>query len=531
MTSVTNEGSVSSGMFIRRSSGLVRTVTTLDTLFYCLIQAAIPYVVFNFAVWSFYPGASMEIAMLMALVGSLCVGVTYALFSAVYPRSGGEYVFLSRTTHPLIGFVASFGNTFWQIMYFGINGAFAASIGVAPFFTMVGFQAHSEIMTSIGKFVDSPWGWFIVGALIILFFSYQLLQGMRTYFSIQKWMIFFILFGFGVFILTLVLGSAGVFNFQANFDQYAGSGAYNNLIATASSQGVDLKPQFSFKSTSDFIVWPAFSLLFAVLSVSFSGEIKNIRRGQLYAIVGANLLGGLIMLLITFFGRHAIGDQFLLAASTLGAVDPLPYPWLTLLASLLGGNIILTVIINLAVVLMLVYVAASASIYATRAMLAWSFDGLAPEKLGEVSDSRHTPTYTILVAAILGLAALALYSFTSVLRVLSGIAPMGFVFGLVSLVGALFPYIKRESYETSVSKIEIRGIPVMTITGAIGALVTGFVVYRSFVDNTYAANSPFSMGMFFGVFIAGAIWYFVTKWMRRRQGVDVDSHFKEIPIE
>ncbi len=131
---------VSGGVFARTSSGLVRTVSTFDTFFYSLIQAAIPYVVFNVAFWVFYPGASMGWASVIALVGSLGVGITYGLFTAVYPRSGGEYVPLSRTLHPLVGFVASFGQTVWQIFYFGINGAFAASIGVAPFFAVLALQ-------------------------------------------------------------------------------------------------------------------------------------------------------------------------------------------------------------------------------------------------------------------------------------------------------------------------------------------------------------------------------------------------------
>jgi hypothetical protein len=37
-----------SGVFVRKSSGLVRTVSTLDTFFYCLLQIAITYVIFIF---------------------------------------------------------------------------------------------------------------------------------------------------------------------------------------------------------------------------------------------------------------------------------------------------------------------------------------------------------------------------------------------------------------------------------------------------------------------------------------------------
>ena len=33
------------------------------------------------------------------------------------------------------------------------------------------------------------------------------------------------------------------------------------------------------------------------------------------------------------------------------------------------------------------------------------------------------------------------------------------------------------------------------------------------------------------VFVVGAIWYFVARAVRRRQGVDMEARFEEIPIE
>ncbi len=520
-----------SGMFVRKSSGLVRTVTTLDTFFYCLLQLSLPFLMFNFSVFAFYPGASMEWAAVIALAGSLCLGVTYALFSTVYPRSGGEYVFLSRTAHPLIGFMMSFGMSFWELYYFGLDGALAASIGLAPLFAILGLQTGNQTILAIGKAFDSPWGWFLTAFVIIAFFTVQLYRGMATYFRWQKYATYIALVCVVIFVLVLVGGSIGVFHFNTNFDALTGAGAYDKLISDAQAQGVDLTPSFSLGQTANFIIWPAFMFLFAVLSVSFSGEIKNVRRGQLYAIVAANIVGGLLVIVITFFARHAIGDQFLRAASGLGSIPGLPYPWLTLLTSILGGNALLTFIVGLTFVILLIFAGGVCTIYATRGMLAWALDGMTPGKLGEVSDKYHTPTYTIIVSSVIALILVGIYSFTTWLRLLSGIASMGMVFVFVSFFGMLFPYIKREAYLTSPAKIEVAGIPLMSITGFLGFITSVFVVYRGFVDTTYAANSTLSIIMFFVVFGAGAIWYFVAKWVRAREGVDLDSRFKEIPIE
>src|SRR3972149_3891226 len=151
------------GTFTRASSGLVRQVGTLDTLWYCVLQAALPYVFFMVAFWTFYPGASMELATLVTIVGAGATGLVYALFSSVYPRSGGEYVFLSRTVHPALGYASSFAMAFWQTFYFGINGAFVAIYGMQPLFAALGLQMKSQALTDLGAWFATPWGIFLTG--------------------------------------------------------------------------------------------------------------------------------------------------------------------------------------------------------------------------------------------------------------------------------------------------------------------------------------------------------------------------------
>src|ERR1035437_10658265 len=123
------------GLFVRQSSGLVRDIGTRDTIFYGLNAITIAYVTFTMTSWAFYPGASYEWSTVLTTVGAIGVGVVYALLAGVYPRSGGEYVFLSRIVRPDLGFVVSFVQTFWYIFYFGVDGAFFSIYGLAPMFS------------------------------------------------------------------------------------------------------------------------------------------------------------------------------------------------------------------------------------------------------------------------------------------------------------------------------------------------------------------------------------------------------------
>jgi hypothetical protein len=61
------------GVFTRASSGLVRQVRTDDVMFYGWQQIALGYIIFIVAAWQFYPGASMELATLIATVAGLFI--------------------------------------------------------------------------------------------------------------------------------------------------------------------------------------------------------------------------------------------------------------------------------------------------------------------------------------------------------------------------------------------------------------------------------------------------------------------------
>lgn len=473
--------------------------------------------------------------MLLALVASLLEGVTYGLFTAIYPRSGGEYVGLSRATHPLIGFVASFIMAFYQMYYVGVNAALAMTYGVAPLFAVLGLQLGNQGLQSIGAWINSPAGWFILGSLFIIIFAWQLSLGMKTYFKVQKWLIGLSLIGFVIFIIVLIMGSNGMFNFQANFDKYAGAGAYAQVIETAKADGFDLNPPFSWKYTLFFTIWPAFSFLFAVLSIAFTGEIKNVARGQLIAIPLAQLVSGVLLIAVGYFGRLAIGTQGLRAISYVALVLPDKFPfqshWLTTLTTVMADNILLTLIICVSITLMTVYLIAVAAVYATRALLAWGIDGMAPYKLGEVSGRYHSPINAIIVTAVVAIFVLAAYSFTSLFTIISGLVPFGVVFVVTTFVAAIFPFIKRETYQTSPARIEIFGIPLITITGLLGSIMMAYMVYRGLIDPDFGANLPGSLILMITVFVAVIIWYFVVRAIRRKQGVDMDARFKEIPIE
>src|SRR5690349_20907396 len=60
---------------------------------------------------AFYPGTNPLVGILVGLVLAIPVASVYALFSVAPPRSGGDYVWVSRILNPGLGFVVNFAVT------------------------------------------------------------------------------------------------------------------------------------------------------------------------------------------------------------------------------------------------------------------------------------------------------------------------------------------------------------------------------------------------------------------------------------
>jgi amino acid transporter len=517
------------GIFTRASSGLVRQVRTDDVMFYGWQQIALGYIIFIVAAWQFYPGASMELATVVATVAGLFIAGCYALLSMVYPRSGGDYVFMSRILHPVVGIVLSMSLIFWQLFYTGVNGAFLAKFGIAPMISSLGVQEHNSGLIDAGNWFSGKWGLFFGGVLVIGFFSIVQYRGAGVYFKIQRWASYITVVSLLVTFVTLALASTGVLDFHHNFDAAAGAGAYDNVIKTAG----DTHHPFSLSQSLFFAAWPAFSLWFAVLSVSFAGEVKDGQRSQLRGMTLAIVTMGVAMTLLMFLYRMAFGSAFMLA-STEVTPDQFPLkasPYVNLYTGIAGGNPVLTVVNSLWVLSLLFFVGASSMIVATRSMLAWSLDGIAPKWMSSVSAKFHSPTWALALSGAIAFVWVCLYAFTNSILVLGGFLGQCIPFMGVCLAAIVFPFRRKREFESSPIAYRWGKVPVISVIGVVALVCVAFVFYRLLVDAAYGANNHLSEIMTIAVTVFALTWYAAFRVYRARQGADLKGQFSEIPVE
>lgn len=514
-----------SGVFTRASSGLVRQIRADDVMYYGWQQIALSYIVFIVLAWNFYPGASMEWATIFATVGGVALAVCYALLAAVYPRSGGEYVFVSRVVHPGLGFAVSFSFAFWQIFYYGINGAFLSLYAVSPFFAVLGVQTGNSGLLDVSDWFSHGAGVFVAGSVMILTMAFLQYRGAGRYFRWQRWASYVAVVSILITVIVLLLTITGVFNFESNFNHFNGAGTYAQVVGSAAM------PAGSVTATLNFFIWPAFSIWFAVAACSFSGEIKNVQRGQLLGINGAMITMGLIMALLMLLYRGAFGSQFLFNAGASTDYKLAAPPFVNVLTAIGSNNILLTILEFGWVFAIAFFVGGTTLVYSTRAMLAWSIDGVAPEWLGDVNERYHSPHWAILVSVIGGEIWLALYAFTHLLGPISGFLGFTISFLVVSLTAVAFPYLKKNVFESSAVAWRIFSLPVISVVGVISAAFVIFAIARILVDKNFSANLAFSDWGAIIVVTVGAIYFYAARAFRRSRGVDIDQRYREIPIE
>ena len=121
--------------FVRDATGLVRSLSFFDAFFSNMaiinLASALTFPVLLIA-FSF-PGASIPASVLITLFPILVYNLLYSSFSKLMPRSGGDYVFISRGLNPVFGFAANFSFVMWNVFWIrSVYSNWVPTIGLGP---------------------------------------------------------------------------------------------------------------------------------------------------------------------------------------------------------------------------------------------------------------------------------------------------------------------------------------------------------------------------------------------------------------
>jgi basic amino acid/polyamine antiporter, APA family len=538
-------GSGGSQLFVRQSTGLVREASALDAaifnaVFSAPVGAALAFGLF----WAYsaFPKADLVSATVISFFLNIPVLIMMALLAASMPRTGGDYVWVSRILSPPLAVVSNFaaalsaliGATFWA-RYFAVSA-------LGPVLVSIGAVTGNQTLIDWGhNFSDQKehqlWV-FIGGFSMIALLTAVLIAGTKSTFRWQN--VFFIIATVGTFLAFVVLLLGNNADFASHFNALNaqfGGGTAADVIGTNAGASPDLS---DIGQTIPAIFVVMTFMMWNWWSVYLSGELKSAanRSRQLQVMFGALIWDVVFISLGAILFFRAVGFDFVVGANTGSTAYAIPSgPFFQLLAALVADIPVLTVLIVGSFLFWSLPAMVGNTFMPIRTVFAWAFDRLLPEKFAEVNERTHSPVPAILLVMAIVTAMLA-WSIVSTdfgtwlaLGVLAGVVCVL----IVAVAAFVFDQRRPDLYQASPANTTVGRIPVLKIVAPLSALVMLFLVYAvlqypplALGDSKNAWWVPAFMG---GIVVIGLAIFYGAKYIRRSQGVDIDLVYRELPPE
>jgi APA family basic amino acid/polyamine antiporter len=529
------EASASDQLFARQATGLVRELSPRHSVFLILSYISLPLgLLLITQVGATFPGVNVGLAFLVTLVVLLPQAVTYGLLSQAMPRSGGEYLFLSRALHPFVAYVINATSTLWQV--------FGASVIVllVPTFALPALFQGLAISTGDASWIDaattvSKEGWqFGIAAAITVGSAILMLLNLRLAMRIFSVLVVLSLVGVATTFIALLFIDNGDF-----VNRFAEHGSVNEVIAAARADGLG-DTSLSLGPTLAAVVLLNTTLGVSIVSSSWAGETRRASSTGLRTIL-VSLIGAAVgFAAISFLAVNAFGSSFLASAQFVSNSDAWPLdgpPFLNMLITVAAPHTWLVLLLGITYVAGMVAIGPPIFLLATRTVFAHAFERVLPARLATVNPRTHSPVAaTLLVLAfMLGFQALYVFSSLDLVAYLAVSALLAFVvWGSVGIAGAVFPFRQRAMYEASPIKRELLGVPVLSIVGTLAAVLMA-VYLVVLVDSKYSsvlgatAHDPL-VALAVVVVMFAAIW--IVAWLHsRRAGLSIARASGELPPE
>lgn len=531
-------------VFVRQSTGLVREASALDAtifnaVFSAPVGATLAWGVF-FAL-SAFPGADLVWATIISFFLNVPVLLMMALLASSMPRTGGDYIWVSRILAPPLATVSNFG------------AALSAMIGATFWARYFPVFALGPILVTLGALFDNSalvdWGtrfqtdnlWiFIGGFAMIALMTAILIAGLRTTFVWQN--TFWIVASVGTFIAFLVLLIGTNADFAANFNALNarfGGGTTQDVTSAANAAGA--RPDVgNLNSTLPTIFAIMVFMMWNWWSVYLAGELKSAsnRTRQTRIMFGALTWDVIFIVLGVALLFKVTGYDFMTAVNTAGneAYKIPTGPWYHFMASLVYNIPVLTVLIVGSFLFWSLPAMVGNTFMPIRTVFAWAFDRLLPEKFAEVNERTHSPVPAILlvmgvVTAMLAWSVLATdFATWLALGVLAGVVCVV----IVGVAAFVFPERRPDLYQASPANVRFMGIPLLKIVAPLSIAVMLFLTWCTIAYPALAlAGKPenvWQIPAFIGMIVAvGLVVYYGARAIRRSQGVDVDLVYRELP--
>ena len=517
-------------VFVREATGLVREVGAWSSFMAVFFLVTGGVVVLELGTMYTAPGANWPLAMFVAFLPSLLAGGMFTIIGSSLPRAGADYVFTTRATRSIIGFVNYWGLNIAFILNIGIFAYYGSSY-LGYFLSGLGAFYNNTNLANQGSYLVGAVPTFVIAVLIILVFGAMSVMRPKNVWRIIFWV------GVLSMVATLIMfvAMAGVTSgsFQTAFNSFmSNSTAYKSVI----TQGGVVMPAASLAATAAALPFAWFAYTWYNLSLGWTGELKNVKRSLPITIIVALIAIAVYYILFSFLMVRAFGQDFLNNWSSLTVLGTPPIagvgnfiPFFILVAYKAPW---LYVAAFLALWIPTVFEFPAVIISQTRYLFAWAFDRILPDRFASVSDRFHTPifaTVLVLIGGIIGSALMATLGDNATEFATLTFAIFSFGFIIPAIAAVVFPYVRRDMFEANFSTKRF-GLPLLSWLG----LGTAFyLIYSTYLAHTSGSLPLDSLAawVFGTIYILGIVVYVVSYFWNKRRGLPLSLVFKEIPPE
>ncbi|TLZ84715.1 MAG: APC family permease [Methanobacteriota archaeon] len=534
-------------VFTRRASGLVRVMSPYSAFAYNVLNIGVIFPWVYITTIALYPNANVWLGIIITGLFTAFLAVVYAGLASAMPRTGGDYVFQSRTLRPWLGFaiVSTMIITFF-LQWQALAGWLVAVLGLSPMFLGLGITMDSPTFINWGLWFASPVGAMVTTMVSSTIAALVLIKSFRWFVKIQWVMWYGFLLSFALMVVLFFLTPTSVF--QARFDRatqliYGSTGlTYSQILSSY------FTPTTAAAWVSTLLVAPVAltSLGWVGYAQEQAGEIQGAQslKNQMFINVGGGLFSTVLMALLAFAMVQTVGQDWLSGASAgwLAVAPNMIYPWFSNLAMMLTDNPIILFLLIIGILLNALQIVFNVIVGWTRVAVAMSIDGALPKAVSHVSPRTHTPVTAHVIFLVLGGFVYAyIYNlvpgYTTYTLAVTAVATVMYIG--TSLGGAIFPKTRRELYRTSpISKYKIGPIPIITICGAVSIIFSAWMFYY-FMTNALFVGVDLRTGLLTGantfllvliaIFVGWTVYYFVRRAYLRRVGIDLELAYKEVP--
>lgn len=546
-----------SSVFVRQSSGLVREASALDAVIFNAVFSAPVGATLAFS--TFYalvafPGDDIVASLIIAFVVNIPVCVMMGLMAAAMPRTGGDYVWISRILHPSAAVFSNFAAAISALIGAAFWARSFAVLALGPTLAVLGAVTGNTGLVDAGNTISGSdtagqlWT-FGLGTLLIVILVIAMSMGTKAAFLLQNtcWIIASI----GTFLAFAALAIGSNADFIARFNAFAqpftnSPNSYQAIQDGANKAGYAFTGGHPLSATIPAVAVIMTFMMWNWWSVYIAGELKSAGKvsRQLTIMIGALFWDSLFIIVGVLLLFHTAGEKFMASINFLagqGSAYPLPVqPYYNLIASLSANSGLFAVLVAVSFLFWNLPAMFPNTFMPVRSIFAWAFDRILPEKLSEVSERTHAPipaiiTAGVIVFLILGWSVISTSFFTLLsMGVLAGVVTIT----MVAFTAFIFPWRRKELFNSSPANIRIFGVPILPIAAVLSLAVIWGLAYLVLaypelgISGQMGLPGPSAGLIFMGALVVvGLLIYFIARAVRKAQGINLDLIYRELPPE